>query len=108
MTIIESFEKAPIENMISVLAARPEKVIFLGDAAQMRGPIQKYREILNKKGIETEILLKGIQKNNLKNILTVLTNLVEKEEELIFEVTGGEDLVLLAFGIIYERYKYFS
>ena len=49
MTIVESFEKAPIENMISVLAARPEKVIFLGDAAQMRGPVQKYREILKKK-----------------------------------------------------------
>ena len=105
MTIVESFEKAPIENMISVLAARPEKVIFLGDAAQMRGPVQKYRDILNRKEIETEVLLKGIQKNNLNNILTVLTNLVKDEEELIFDVTGGEDLVLLAFGIIYERYK---
>ena len=105
MTIVESFEKAPIENMISVLAARPEKVIFLGDAAQMRGPVQKYREILKKKGIETEVLLKGIQKNNLNNILTVISNLVEEEEELIFDVTGGEDLVLLAFGMIYERYK---
>jgi len=105
MTIVESFEKAPIENMISVLAARPEKVIFLGDAAQMRGPIQKYREILNRKEIKTEVVLKGIQKNNLNNILTVLTNLVEDEEELIFDVTGGEDLVLLAFGMIYERYK---
>ena len=105
MTIVESFEKAPIENMISVLAARPEKVIFLGDVAQMRCSVQKYREILEKKGIQTEILLKGIQKNNLKNILTVLENLMEEEEEIILDVTGGEDLVLLAFGIIYERYK---
>lgn len=105
MTIVESFEKAPIENMISVLAAKPEKVIFLGDAVQMRDSIQKYREILDKKDIRTEIFLKGIQKNNLKNILTVLDGLVEDEEELIFDVTGGEDLVLLAFGMIYERYK---
>lgn len=105
MTIVESFEKAPIENMISVLAAKPEKVIFLGDAVQMRDPVRKYKDILKKKGIKTEIQLKGIQKNNLKNILSVLTSLVEKEEELILDVTGGEDLVLLAFGIIYERYK---
>ena len=48
--IIESFEKAPIENMISALAARPEKVIFLGDVAQMRGSVQKYKDILKKKG----------------------------------------------------------
>lgn len=105
MTIVESFEKAPIENMISVLAAKPEKVIFLGDAVQMRDEVQKYREILDRKGIQTEIILKGIQKNNLKNILTVLDSLVEDEEELILDVTGGEDLVLLSFGIIYERYK---
>lgn len=105
MVIVESFEKTPIENMISVLAAKPDKVIFLGDAAYMRKPIQVYEKILKKKGIQTEILLKGIQKNNLNNILTVLTNLIEGEEELIFDVTGGEDLVLLAFGIIYERYK---
>jgi len=105
MTIVESFEKAPIENMISALAVRPEKVIFLGDAAQMRGAVQRYKDILKKKGISTEVAVIGIQKNNLKNILTVLTELVEKETELVFDVTGGEDLVLLAFGMIYERYK---
>lgn len=105
MTIVESFEKAPIENMVSVLAAKPDKVIFLGDVALMKNPIQVYEKILKDKNIETEIILKGIQKNNLKNILTVLTNLVENEEDLIFDITGGEDLVLMAFGMIYERYK---
>lgn len=104
MIIVESFEKAPIENMVSVLAAKPEKVIFLGDGAQMTDAVQKYREILKSKGIHTEIVLKGIQKNNLRNILTVLENLIE-EEEIILDVTGGEDLVLLAFGMIYERYR---
>ena len=105
MTIVESFEKAPIENMVSVLAAKPDKVVLLGDVVQMRGPAQKYSDILKDKGIETKILLKGIQKNNLKNILDVLTELVEEEDELIFDITGGEDLVLFAFGIVYERYK---
>ena len=45
MTIVESFEKAPIEIMVSVLAARPEKVVFLGDVAQMKDSVQKYREV---------------------------------------------------------------
>lgn len=105
MTIVESFEKAPIENIVSVLASRPDRVIFLGDATQMNNPVRVYKEFLKRKEIETEIVLKGIQKNNLNHILAVLTALVEKEEELIFDVTGGEDLVLMAFGIIYERYR---
>ena len=105
MTIIESFEKAPIENLISVLTSKPKKVIYLGEVSQMKASMIVYEKILREKGIETEIILKGIQKNNLQNILQVLTEIVETEEECLFDITGGEDLVLLAFGMIYERYK---
>ena len=105
MTIIESFEKAPIENLISVLTSKPKKVIYLGEVSQMKASMIVYEKILREKGIETEIILKEIQKNNLQNILQVLTEIVETEEECLFDITGGEDLVLLAFGMIYERYK---
>lgn len=105
MTIIESFEKAPIENLISVLTSKPKKVIYLGEVSQMKASMIVYEKILKEKGIETEIILKEIQKNNLQNILQVLTEIVETEEECLFDITGGEDLVLLAFGMIYERYK---
>lgn len=105
MTIIESFEKAPIENLISVLTSKPKKVIYLGEVSQMKASMIIYEKILREKGIETEIVLKGIQKNNLQNIIQVLTEIVETEEECLFDITGGEDLVLLAFGMIYERYK---
>lgn len=105
MTIIESFEKEPIENIISALASRLDRVIFLGDASQMEKSIQVYERILKEKGIKTKLITKGIQRNNLTNILAVLTEIVENEEDCILDVTGGEDLVLLAFGIIFERYK---
>lgn len=105
MTIIESFEKVPIENLISVLTSKPKKVIYLGEVSQMKTAMIVYEKILREKGIETEIILRGIQKNNLQNIIQVLTEIVETEEECLFDITGGEDLVLLAFGMIYERYK---
>lgn len=105
MTIIESFEKAPIENLISVLTTKPQKVIYLGEVSQMKASMIVYEKILKEKGIEAEIVLKGIQKNNLQNILQVLTEIVETEKECLLDITGGEDLVLLAFGMIYERYK---
>ena len=105
MTIIESFEKAPIENLISALTSNPKKVIYLGDVAQMKSAVIVYEKLLKEKGIEAEIILKGIQKNNLANILQVLEEIVETEEDCLFDITGGEDLVLLAFGMIYERYK---
>lgn len=105
MTIVESFEKAPIENLISVLTSKPQKVIYLGDVSQMKPSMIVYERILKEKGIKTEIVLKGTQKNNLPNILQVLTEIVETEADCLFDITGGDDLVLLAFGMIYERYK---
>ena len=105
MIIVQSFEKAPIENMISALACKPEKVIFLGEISQMKKSAAIFERILKEKEIHTEILLKGIRKNDLNNILQTVTEIVETETEIIFDVTGGEKLVLLAFGMIYERYK---
>lgn len=105
MTIIESFGKAPIENMISVLTSKPHKVILLGELAQMRNTVKVYERFLKEKGIETEIVLRGIQKNNLPNTLETVSEIVEIEEECILDITGGEEFVLLAFGMIYERYR---
>ncbi len=105
MTIIESFERAAIDNVISALESHADKIIFLGEIKQMEKPISVYKKLLKKKGIESEIVLKNITKNNLNSILDVLTEIVNTEDSLVFDITGGEDLVLLGFGIIYERYK---
>lgn len=105
MTIIESFAKAPIDNIINALDSRAEKIIFLGEVDQMEKHVLVYKRLLKLKGISSEIVLKNVSKHNLDHILDVLTEIVESEESLIFDVTGGADLVLLAFGIIYERYK---
>lgn len=105
MTIIESFEKAPIDNIISALESRADKIIFLGDIIQMDRAASIYKNLLSRKGIDTEIILKDVSTHKLDDILDVMTEIVESEDSLIFDITGGEDLVLLAFGIIYERYK---
>ena len=105
MTIIESFEKAPIDNIISALESHADKIIFLGETKQMEKPVSVYKKLLRSKGIKSEIILKNISKNSLDSILAVLTEIVNTEDDIIFDITGGEDLVLLAFGIIFERYK---
>ena len=101
MTIIESFERAAIDNVISALESHADKIIFLGEIKQMEKPISVYKKLLKKKGIASEIVLKNITRNNLNSILDVLTEIVNTEDSLVFDITGGEDLVLLGFGIIY-------
>ena len=84
MTIIECFEKAPIENMISTLAARPDKLVFIGDESQMTKSLTVYKRFLSEYGYKkTKVLSKGIDKNNLNDIVSVLTEIVTTEDECI-------------------------
>lgn len=105
MTIVESFERAPLNNILSALESRAEKIIFLGDPVHMEKHMVVYKKLLKTKGIETEFVLKDVTHLNLEELLELLTNLAASEDSLIFDITGGDDLVLLAFGIIYERYR---
>ena len=105
MTIVESFERAPLNNILSALESHAEKIIFLGDPAYMKKHMVVYKKLLKIKGITTEFVLKDVTHLNLDDVLELLANIVESEDSLVFDITGGDDLVLLAFGIIYERYR---
>ena len=49
MTVIEFFDKNPLENMASALLFAPEKVIFVGDSRkQMQAAIEQYNTVLEK------------------------------------------------------------
>lgn len=105
MTIIEFFEKSPFENMISCLASKPDKVIFLGDMAQMNKVIPTYTQFLKTKHIKTKIEPRAIRKNNLNSIVQTLTDIIKTEKDCIFDITGGDDLLLLGCGIVFATYR---
>ncbi len=105
MTIVEFFEKSPIENMISCLAAKPDKVIFLGDMEAMGKEIPTYENFLKRKHIRTKLERKKISRHDLKSIVQTLTDILKTEKNCIFDVTGGEDLLLLGCGIVFATYR---
>ena len=105
MTIVEFFEKSPFENMISCLTAKPDKVIFLGDVAQMSKTIPVYERFLKSKHIKTEIELRNINKYDLNAIVQTLADIIKTEKNCIFDITGGEDLLILGCGIVFATHR---
>ena len=106
MTVIEFFDKNPLENMASALLFAPDKVIFIGDSRkQMQAAIEQYNTVLEKRGQNTLLSYKSVTKNNLQEIVSKLTELIEEHGELVFDLTGGKDLYLVAVGIIMERFR---
>ena len=105
MTIVECFESAPYDNMLSTLTANPDKLIFIGVESVMENVLPVYKRILKEKGYKTQIESRNIIKNSLQNIIDTVTDIAKTHTDCIFDITGGEDLVLLAVGIVFERLK---
>ena len=100
MTLIECFDREPVENIISCLRLNPQKVIFLGDEEIMRPSIRRYRVFLESRGQRTELVMKAVKIDNLNNIMSVLTEIIREEKECIIDLTGGDEQVVMAVGAV--------
>lgn len=106
MTYVEFFNKTASENICSCLSGTPERVIFVGgDAKLMKKHITYYQRVFSDRGESIGFLLKGVSKNNLTNAIEALTEIVNSYDDCVFDVTGGEEVYLVALGIVAERYK---
>lgn len=101
---IEFLDIEPIENMVTCLNYQVDKVVFFG-----------YEDIITKSSEHTERFLKRhcnvkevefytLSETNLDEILENMSLVIEREQassnQVFFDVTGGEGLMLLAFGAL--------
>ncbi len=106
MTYIELFDKTGIENICTSLTHPPQRVILIGDKKKrLEACGALYRRVLLDQGSEVEFLCRCVNKNDLQEVLRVLSELVETYDDCVFDLTGGEDMLLFACGILLERYK---
>jgi len=105
MTIIEFYDKMSVENIISALLCAPQKVIFVGDnRKKMQRSIAVYKEVSEIRGLEIAFSYKTVGKNNLRAITEVLSQIVEENPDCIFDLNGGDELYLVALGMIVGKY----
>ncbi|MBQ3182519.1 MAG: DUF1887 family protein [Clostridia bacterium] len=105
MTYVEFFDKTSVRNICSCLADDPDRVIFIGDNKKlMKKYIDIYRELFLQRGKDIDFSYRCVIKNDLDSVIDLLSEIVEKNEEIIFDLDGGEDVYLMAVGMIYERY----
>ena len=105
MTLIEFYDKTKLENIAGALLLRADKLIFIGDNQKaITKSIPVYQNLLEKRNINTEICYKTVNKNNLSVIVEQLSLIVEENDDCVFDLTGGEDLYLVALGILMEKY----
>ena len=111
MLLVELFDEEPIENIAGFILTKPRKVVFLGEKKKTERFEKVFRIIADKRKIQTVFDSRVVNRNNLQNIVEVLEDLVcsfikeNPDEEIVFDLCGGEDLMLVAAGIVYKNHN---
>lgn len=103
MTVIECFDKdSAIENIVSTLLCKPEKVVFIGsNSKSMLRSIDKYKAVADGRNIDVEFEVKTAARNNLMSIVGALEDVINNNSDCVIDLSGGDDLFLVAAGVLY-------
>ena len=106
---IEFFDVEPIENVITNLNYEMDKTIFFGYEEIMQ-PHQKTVETFLKKECKVrEVEFHAVDRFDLMAIMKAIANVTRHEQaqgnRVYFDLTGGESLILVAFGILSQEFS---
>ena len=106
---IELFDKEPIENLITCLNFEMDKVVYFGYSDVMTTQaIQNTQRALRVKCGDVAVEFIEVRRNALDQIINALSITVAQENskgnQCFFDLTGGEDLALVAMGIVSKKY----
>ena len=104
MTLVEFFEKTAIENICASLIDMPDRIIFIGNSS-IEKRTTKYKEALASKGFDKiEVINKFVSSSRLDNAVRIISEIVETYDDCVFDITGGEEILNVALGIVCEKY----
>lgn len=101
MTYIEFFDPVSVENIATCLSYMPDRVVLIGDSKPVKARIAHYQRVFADRGHpEVEFIPKAISKTNLAAAVQELNKLVDTYDDCVFDITGGDEVLLLALGIV--------
>lgn len=105
----EFFGREPIENVITCMHFKVDRVVFFGYRDVIEGKRQVTRNFLQKYCGVSEVDFTELPENDLRGILSAMRlkigYLRSLGAESYFDVTGGESLILVAFGMLSHEFE---
>lgn len=111
VTDIEFFSREQIENVATCLKCNVDKVVYVGYEKVMTAARKRalYWALKEKAGV-SQVEYVEVLENDLRDIVGKMDEVIKKElslgNECFMDLTGGENLVLVAAGILADRYKF--
>ena len=105
MTYIEFFDKVASENICACLTYTPDRVVYIGKSkTQIERHIENYRKMFAGRGKTIDFIPETDYQNTLDGAVELLSKLVETYDDCVFDITGGDEILTLALGIVCAKY----
>ena len=105
MTYIEFFDTVALRNVSACLTYTPDRVVYIGDSSKvMNAHISNYRKVFEERGCNIEFIPRTVARSNLDKVVELLSELVETYDDCVFDITGGDEILSFALGVVFERY----
>lgn len=105
---IEFLGEEPMENVITCMHHKMDKVIFFGYQDVILAHKTRTDYFLKKYCGVQEVIYQDLPENDLQTVLERMRQAIEYERsqgnKIYFDITGGESLILVAFGILSKEY----
>ena len=107
MTYVEFFDKNASENICACLTYVPDRVIYIGNNPKLiKKHIANYKRVFSDRGNNIDFFYKNVSKSNLDNAVDIISQIVETYDDCVFDITGGEEILNLALGVVYAKYPH--
>lgn len=100
-TYVEFFSDEALENVMCLLQYKPDNIVYLGYKVTM--VTRKMKSLINFSKIvspETRLEFIEVQRDNLDSCIDSLNKVSDKYPDAFYELTGGGEMLLIAFGFI--------
>ena len=98
-TLVELYDKRPLENVLGVEIFRPEQVIYVCPEGVPERARKELRDYFAHRGIGAELRFEYVNVYDTRAVLDLLRNVLGEYPDAVVDITGGTDAVLFAAGI---------
>ncbi|WP_315375549.1 hypothetical protein [Oribacterium sinus] len=109
VVVFEFLSREPIENVITAMNFQVDRLVFFGNHEDIIFQKEKTENFLRKYCAVQSIIFLPLSGSNLQSVLQTMRKEIESElsknAKLFFDITGGESLMLVAFGMLSREYE---
>lgn len=105
MTLIETYDRSPLQNIAACLAIRPERLVLVGSDSDLEAAAERYRNLLKKRHLSVTVDVHRIDAVTFDDVQASFVALIKATAPCTIDLFGGNETYLAAAGAAYHQLK---